>query len=101
MNVKNNSKVPIAIGHITVIPGGVANIDETLLYQPRVQALKANGDLAFPFVAEVVPAAPVEQPKPKVVLNLKTEVKSPETVLVVSPKNEETKVEDKPRGKRK
>ena len=87
MNVKNASKVPIEIGHTSIAPGQVASIDDTLLYQPRVQKLRADGDLVFPFIADVPVAPPVEPPAPKkVVLEIHTDV----------PVQDEVTLEEKP-----
>jgi hypothetical protein len=93
MDVKNASKVVIEIGHTKLIPGQVADISETLLYQPRVQALRTNGDLIFPFIADAPPVAPVEPPAPKtVVLELHTDVPPPTEKLEV-----DERVEYRPR----
>jgi hypothetical protein len=97
MQVKNNSKVPIEIGHTIIAPGQVASIEDTLLYQPRVQSLRASGDLIFPFTGETVASvqpAPVE-PQRRVL----------EIVTVVPPPTDNVDItmteEEKPRSKRK
>lgn len=94
MKVKNNSKVPITIGHITIAPDQVEEIDDTLLYQPRVQGLRACADLIFPFdteeraAAQVEPPAPVApEPTPKrVVLDIHTDVPAPKDEVVTEEK---------------
>lgn len=99
MNVKNLSKVPIEIGHTTIGPNQVADIEEALLYQPRVQALRACGDLLFPFTGEPpVPPAPVEPFQPgRRALDLVTEVPPPVDQVEAIPRS----LEDRPKGKRR
>lgn len=99
MQVKNASKVAIEIGHTVIAPGKVENISDTLLYQPRVQALKANGDLIFPFhMVDADTPAPAEQPVTKV-LALHTDVTSPtEHLGIITSATMEPEVEvSKPR----
>jgi len=49
MLVKNNWKRPIRIGRQVIPKGGVENVPEHLLLQPRVQKLRATKKLIFPF----------------------------------------------------
>jgi hypothetical protein len=103
MQVKNTSKEPIEIGHTTIAPEKVEEIDDSLLYQPRVQTLRACGKLNFPFVEPPAPSAPAERPKlTKKILDLVTEVKAPTESLVIEPKIEGPLPEDStPKSKRK
>lgn len=80
MNVKNTTNTPITIGHTVLVPGAVVDIDETLLYQPRVQSLRASGALIFPFVADAPPAARSEPTVKALVLEIATEVKPESSV---------------------
>jgi hypothetical protein len=98
MKVKNQSKMPIEIGHTTIAPGKVVEIEDSLLYQSRAQSLRANGDLIFPFEGEPPAPKPVqvgpEVHKPKV-LELVDDVKAPESKVEVTPKGDPKKGKSK------
>ena len=108
MKVKNNSKTVIEIGHTKIAPGKDEEVEDILLYQPRVQTLRAIGELTFPFTGEPpAPPAPVEpshkltfapapqKPLEKLVLETHTDVKAPES------KVELKEEEERPRSKRR
>lgn len=71
MKVKNVWKRPIRVGRQTLDKGEVANIPQQFLIQPRIQKLRKDGKLVFPYHEPVV--VPAEPPK-AAVLNLSDKV---------------------------
>jgi predicted flap endonuclease-1-like 5' DNA nuclease len=65
MQVKNNWKRPIRIGRQVIAKGGVEDVAEHLLLQPRVQRLRDAKKLIFPYhkEAEKQPPKPAELSK--------------------------------------
>lgn len=64
MKVKNNWKRPIRVGRQVILKGGVADVPEHLLLQPRLQKLRKTKKLIFPFHENPEEAAK-RAPKPE------------------------------------
>jgi predicted flap endonuclease-1-like 5' DNA nuclease len=92
MKVYNNWKRPIRVGRDTISQGGVADVPEHLLLQPRLQRLRATKKLIWPWTKEKEEALAKEKAEPKVehrVLELSTKVKVTDEVMT-SAKNDLT-----------
>ena len=80
MKVKNNWKRPVRVGRQVLDKGEVADIPQQFLLQPRVQKLRKDGKLIFPYHAPVAAPAP-EVPK-AAVLNVSDNVGVKDSVTV-------------------
>lgn len=67
MRVKNNWNRPVRVGRQVIPKGAVEDIPEHLLLQPRVQKLRKDEKLIFPFrddAPAAAPKAPKAEPAP-------------------------------------